>query len=420
MAPYAPDYSPPSSDITVDDFNDDENLAILRSMWRRVSELEAKEKMQAEKKASKQTPMKTFTNLGRCIHKVVSTFGSINSLIAESDRRQELEVERISGEEVHDEEEKPTRDQDRTFNGYKELIRFVPAIRKALVEAEPDEMSEIVTALRHGVRNARSDDTKNLKAAVVPWLQTLFPEMDPLDPDDRDDRGIYNEFLSRLLCPPEYDYSDEEIRVRIREGDPEYLVTAGSWWTGLYRDNQYDPLNPTKGLFENRLLIMVWKYIFTSPVSVKHTLAEISENQPPRTSDKRQKRKERAKASATPKRSVAAIIGLNRVSGRSIAYAAVQYRVAISDQHHWEENDGSFDYTEFYNNVVDYFEFPPGPIAKLEVEQLLDGWNSLVFRHHPTNWSLYEGGSAPKGSVMRMNAARTAREAGISSIPDMS
>jgi hypothetical protein len=32
--------------------------------------------------------------------------------------------------------------------------------------------------------------------------------------------------------------------------------------------------------------------------------------------------------------------------------------VAISDQHHWEEYDGAFDYAEFYNNVVDYFEFP--------------------------------------------------------------
>jgi hypothetical protein len=64
--------------------------------------------------------------------------------------------------------------------------------------------------LRNGARNARSDDTKNLKAAVVPWLQTLFPEMDPLDPDSRDDRGVYNDFLVTLLAPTEYDISDEE------------------------------------------------------------------------------------------------------------------------------------------------------------------------------------------------------------------
>jgi hypothetical protein len=42
------------------------------------------------------------------------------------------------------------------------------------------------------------------------------------------------------------------------------------------------------------------------------------------TSDGRTKKKEKEKAAATPKRSVAAIIGLNRITGRSIAYAAVQ------------------------------------------------------------------------------------------------
>jgi hypothetical protein len=64
--------------------------------------------------------------------------------------------------------------------------------------------------LRNGARNARSDDTKNLKAAVVPWLQILFPEMDPLDPDSRDDRGVYNGFLMKLLAPTEYNINDEE------------------------------------------------------------------------------------------------------------------------------------------------------------------------------------------------------------------
>lgn len=52
-----------------------------------------------------------------------------------------------------------------------------------------------------------------------------------------------------------------------------------------------------------------------------------------------------------------------------------QYRVALSDAHHWEEHDGSFDYIMFYNNVVDYFESPPGPVAKLEVARILDWWN---------------------------------------------
>lgn len=43
--------------------------------------------------------------------------------------------------------------------------------------------------LRNGARNARSDDTKNLKAAIVPWLQKMFPNMEPLDPESREEHG---------------------------------------------------------------------------------------------------------------------------------------------------------------------------------------------------------------------------------------
>ncbi|KAJ7937736.1 hypothetical protein B0H13DRAFT_1549782, partial [Mycena leptocephala] len=57
-----------------------------------------------------------------------------------------------------------------------------------------------------------------------------------------------------------------------------------------------------------------------------------------------------------------------------------QYRVALSDSRQWDQRDGSFDYNEFYNNVIYYIESPPGPVAKLEVDRLLDFWNTYVKR----------------------------------------
>ncbi|KAJ7123115.1 hypothetical protein C8R44DRAFT_735706 [Mycena epipterygia] len=70
----------------------------------------------------------------------------------------------------------------------------------------------------------------------------------------------------------------------------------------------------------------------------------------------------------------------------------------------------AFDYGKFYNNIVDYFEFPPGPRARAEVARLLDWWNTNVFGTTP-QWSLYEGGSDPStSSVAVMRAARVARE----------
>jgi hypothetical protein len=60
---------------------------------------------------------------------------------------------------------------------------------------------------------------------------------------------------------------------------------------------------------------------------------------------------------------------------RTLTDAGFQYRVALSDASHWDDQDGAFDYREFYNNVVEYFEFPPGPVARQEVTRLLDWWN---------------------------------------------
>ncbi|KAJ7764937.1 hypothetical protein B0H16DRAFT_432452 [Mycena metata] len=436
----APTLGSPKFHIDIEDYNDDANLETLdtlRALHLKMRAFEAQ--IQAEKEAFPhipRIPAKKFAPLGRGIHKVVATFGSIEGLIAEHDRRQELELARLASTVVLPEEPDPTDDQDRAFNGYKALIRFVPALRKALVEAPDDELAEIIAALRTGARNARSDDTKNLKSAIVPWLQRMFPKMVALDADSREERGIYNDDFGHLLCPTEYDWLDEITRSSIREGNPEYAVTAGSWWNGLYPNGKCDPDDPEKGLFRGHLLIMTWKFIFTSPISVKN-MPDINSSSPPSSPFRRApsspsqrtpsspsprtpsspSRRERRKAAkqfkkqvSTPKRSVAAILGLTQVTGRSIGYAAVQLRVALSDQHHWEDMDGHFDYKEFYNNIVDYFEFPPGRRAEQRVAQLLDFWNTNVF-HHPTQWSLYTGSSRPQGSVEVMRAAAIAREA---------
>jgi hypothetical protein len=126
---------PLAAAMTVDDFNDDENLAAdslteernltsLRRTQRRITELEAQlEKERSIKKpptllyvffpcpfySSKQhLARKTFTTLGRCIPKVVTPFGSIDDLIAENDRRMDLDDKRTEGDDIHDEEPEHT------------------------------------------------------------------------------------------------------------------------------------------------------------------------------------------------------------------------------------------------------------------------------------------------------------------------
>jgi hypothetical protein len=54
-------------------------------------------------------------------------------------------------------------------------------------------------------------------------------------------------------------------------------------------------------------------------------------------------------------------------------------RFALSSANSWRSADIDFDYAEFYQAVVDYFEVTPGPIAKARVADLLAWWNKYVF-----------------------------------------
>ncbi|KAF7368191.1 hypothetical protein MVEN_00138200 [Mycena venus] len=415
MAPFAPR----SNDS--DDDSVEEHRETVNRLRRRISELESQEK-KTQSKSNVASQVKSFANLGRAICKGVSTFDSVESLIAEDDRRRDLEDARTRGDEVHEEEEVPTIEQDILHNGYKELCRFIVPLRKLLAEADHEELAPVLSALRSGSRNARSDDTKNVREAIVPWLVAAFPELSPtLDPDSRENRGIYHDDLGRLLCPVEFDWNDQSVRTAIREGDPNYLITAGSWWAGLYPPGKFDPVRPEAHLFTNVLLLKTYKFIFTSPLSMKTMPKdkEISTLSPTHRGSGSRPRTKPKKLGSKSKRNVAAIVGLRTVTGRSIAYAAVQYRVALSDANHWDDQDGGFDYREFYNNIVEYFEFPPGPVARNEVARLLDWWNTNVFGTTP-RWSLYEEHESrlsretrETSSVALMRAARLARESDV-------
>ncbi|KAJ6608456.1 hypothetical protein B0H10DRAFT_2439064 [Mycena sp. CBHHK59/15] len=396
----------------------DEQRNIINRLKHCISELKTQEK-KAQSQSNAVSQVKSFANLGRTIFKVVAAFDRVESLIAEDDRCCDLEDACTRGDEIDEEEQEPTpelvkffqRRQNILHNGYKELCRFIVTIWKLLVEAEHEELAPVL--LCSSSHNARSDDTKNLQEAIIPWLTLVFPELSPaLNAHSQENRGIYHDDLGRLLCPVEFDWDDEDVRTAIREGDPNYEVTADSWWAGLYSEGKFDPAYPGVHLFTNVVLLKVYKFIFTSPLSVKTMPKdkEIENFSPtPRGTPRQPKIK---KLGSKSKHNVAAIIGLKAVTGHSIAYAA--YRVALSDTSHWDDQDGVFDYHEFYNNVVEYFEFLPSPVACQEVVHLLDWWNVNVFGTTP-RWSLHEGASsrAATSSVAIMRAACAAHETDV-------
>ena len=132
----------------------------------------------------------------------------------------------------------------------------------------------------------------------------------------------------------------------------------------------------------------VYKSIFTSPSSAKNILDEENdtENMVPTKSQK-------ISSNNSVRRNVASKLHLNKVTPRSVAYAAVQACVCHCFLHRrklicdcqlhfnlqtagsWTSVYGGFDYHGLYNYIVDFFEDTPGPAAKKRAQELLNWWS---------------------------------------------
>ncbi|KAG2746109.1 hypothetical protein P692DRAFT_201718991, partial [Suillus brevipes Sb2] len=184
----------------------------------------------------------------------------------------------------------------------------------------------------------------------------------PVDHEDKYSRGFVNDACGKLLCPTELDWNNPIVRAGIRDRADGYVVTEMSWPTFLYDKYTANQDNLEEGLFKSALLVQA--PIFTSLSSAKEVDGEgdganIIEN------NRRAKREFSGKKVKTH---VAQIIKMHKVSPRLIAYVACQLRFALSAVTSWCSVDGDFDYVQFWQIIVDFFEKAHGRLAKRKVD----------------------------------------------------
>ncbi|KAF8218957.1 hypothetical protein L208DRAFT_1345232, partial [Tricholoma matsutake] len=243
----------------------------------------------------------------------------------------------------------PTR-QRLEYRIYRTLLNMVPGLEEHLVNSSDEEMQMIADLLQKGASSAQSDDTKGLKSAVLDWI---IPRGDSLTPpiprNVKSSHGFNHDKTGQLLCPVEFDWSDEEVKAQLHSGD--ITVPGDQWPILLYKEHKYDPEDPWDGLLQSAILVSAYKYIFTSPSSVeKEPKAMRSGN--------------------------AHIHGMTQVTMASITYIATQVRFTLSSSAMFTQSDTITDSERFYNSILQFLEDAD---ENNEADTLLIWWNRQIF-----------------------------------------
>ncbi|KAF9470595.1 hypothetical protein BDN70DRAFT_982771 [Pholiota conissans] len=319
----------------------------------------------------KKTP--TTVTLGRGIRRLVSLYESLDDLLQAADDRQGDEDD--DGEPLTEEALTKKQESESRFASFKVLLQTVPSLRKSLGDPTVD-IDAYLMQLQKGANDARSDDVRRIKEEVALCLNREHAPNPPLNTKCRSDRGRQNDITAKLLCPIEYDWSNEEVRNGIRAGT--INISEDYFLRCFYPHGQGDPDNVEKGFLRSGLLIKTYSNIFISPSSSEAFVDEDEDG----SARKKQRLNSDSQKKAT-KCNVASIIGMDgRVTPRSIAYAAVLLAFNLTDASHWMEVYNRFDYRALYALVVDFFEATSGRAAKKRSNDLLKWWSAQIFPHH--------------------------------------
>ncbi|KAJ3833193.1 hypothetical protein F5878DRAFT_665856 [Lentinula raphanica] len=247
-------------------------------------------------------------------------------------------------------------DMDQSFlKAWDQLVVLAPALKELLKNADTEKgqikYSDALNKISCSVLSARQYHTSIIRRDIIDWM--TFEDNDPpLAKLPKSLRGVNHPATRRLIVPQRYfdKLNDPEFLEKLRNGT--VAIRATDWPAFLYDQWQVDKENIEIGLFTGELLFSVFYAIFFGIGS--------------------------ATSGDYRKNLIAARNGMRKVTGRNIAYAAIQARFALSAIEKWNIEDAHFDYQVFYNEIVDFFEeFPEDEQAVWTLEY----WNKCVFNH---------------------------------------
>ncbi|KAJ3924267.1 MAG: hypothetical protein NXY57DRAFT_970320 [Lentinula lateritia] len=203
--------------------------------------------------------------------------------------------------------------------------------------------------ISRSVNAAREHHTGSIRDRILDWIDLKEDEENDfksLKLVSKSRRGINHPVLLRHIVPQRYLHKIQDPRFFDKLENGETPMLSSDWPAFLYDEYEACDNDPESGLFLGSLLYRVFCAIFFGPNTVMDGKFK--------------------------KNSIADRNGMRRITGRHIAYAAVQTRFALSTNDKWNHDEDYFIYSEFYQDIVDYFESDPEDEVVVNV---LKSWN---------------------------------------------
>ncbi|KAF8197841.1 hypothetical protein BJ912DRAFT_952284 [Pholiota molesta] len=236
----------------------------------------------------------------------------------------------------------PANTTEEDLENFEEFMKFCPELKQAIrgFNGDVDVLEQFVGHLSQAACNSRADDTSSCRKATRVYISTICRMSSRVTLEKKCDRGWNNLYTARLLCPlkylDEFDKEPQTFMTDVLEG--RIKIKASQWPSFLYPpDTSYDRDSLEDGLFRGKVLILFLRNICTGPTSAPDGIRRAS------------------------KPSKAEIHQMERVTGRCIAYVAVQAYFALSAIEQWSSSpqEGFFNLDDFYTRCVKLFETDP-------------------------------------------------------------
>ncbi|KAG1733553.1 hypothetical protein EDB19DRAFT_1911541 [Suillus lakei] len=371
------------------------------------------EKRATTNKESDIDPHEEFLATACCIARCIDVFCKTKQLINVGLALQQHNAAE-NGELSEDEDTRVCHDKrlskmsskvrERYKRNFARLLQLSPSLKPLLGNPhKATELNAIIKKMDATISATRSDDASRLKSQIGHYaaFNTKDHPIRPAISDGSGSRthmGINHPVLARFLCPVrELKRFSEDADKGLKDiqcGKINLTASAlpAFLWAGDLPGEDYDDDNMFEGMFDGYLLERTMRHIFTSPSS-----AYGGETRATRTCN-------------------AVLHDMTTVDAAHIAYGCLQVRFGISAKNAWSKINGSFNYRDFYNNIVELIEDSPDPEWK---EELLKAWNVKLFKNEEgrDNNTIQDGynvsGSREdtNNDLARIRAQMTARRA---------